>query len=253
MGKRSFKKDCSGQVIIITALLVAVLLLSTALYVIEVGKDVPTVDASQGSDFLAYKQSAKSTLISALSNVTDGGNPNILGTDLSKWQTAILSNSYQDMLTIEYNTLNSSSYQKGFWISWGTNGQGVSSAYASFVFASSNPSATSILEYALNVTSSISSNGNFRQIDNITKQATLTVKVLNEGQAALAQNFTVSYQNATDWVKAPSPSITNFGNGTYTLQFDAETAQLNDPLAVSLLCQDQRSIFVEANLTCTGT
>ena len=79
MGKRSFRRDKSGQVIIVSALLVALLLLSTALYVIEVGKQVPTVDAGESNVFLGYKQSTRSTLISALANATDGGNPNILG------------------------------------------------------------------------------------------------------------------------------------------------------------------------------
>jgi hypothetical protein len=78
MWKRRFKSDCSGQVIIVTALLVSALLLSTAVSVIEVGKQVPTVDARTSDVFSAYKQSTTSTLISALANLTDGGNSNVL-------------------------------------------------------------------------------------------------------------------------------------------------------------------------------
>lgn len=253
MGKRSFRQDRSGQVLIVSALLVALLLLSTALYVIEVGKEVPTVDASETNVFSGYQQSVRSTLISALANATDGGTSDILGIDLAELNTVILSNSYQALLTIDYNTLNSSSYQKGVWISWGANGQGVSSAYASFVFASSSPSATSNMEYAVNVTSAVNLSGNCQQLNETTKQVQLTVNILNEGKVALAQNFTISYQNATDWVAVDSPSITSFGNGTYTVSFNAQTPQLSDPLVVSLLCQDERGIFVGANLTCTST
>jgi len=252
MGKRGFKRDSSGQVLIVSALVVALLLLSTALYVIEIEKKVPTVDASDGNVFSGYKQSARSTLISALANATDGGDTGILAADLNELKTALLSHSYQAMLTMDYNTLNSSGYQNGFWISWGANGQGVSSAYATFVFASSSPSATSNLEYAVNVTSAVNLMGNY-QLNDTTKQVNLTVNVLNEGKAALAQNFTFSYQNETDWVRVDSPSITNFGNGTYVVSFNAQTPQLNDPLVVSILCQDKRGIFVGANITCTST
>ena len=252
MGKRSFKRDNSGQVIIVTALLVALLLLSTAVYVMEVEKEVPTAVAESNA-FAGYKQSARSTLISALANATDGGNSGILGTDLSELKTAIISHSYQALLTIDYNTLNSSGYQNGFLISWGANGQGISSAYATFALASSSPSATSNLEYAINVTSAVNLSGNYQQLNDTTKQANLTVNILNEGKAALAQNFTFSYQNATDWIQVDSPSTTSFGNGTYAVSFTAETPQLNDPLVVSVLCQDQRGIFVGANLACTST
>ncbi len=147
MGKRSFKSDKKGQVIIVTALLVSVLFLSTALYVMEVTKEVPTVNADQSDVFSGYKQSARSTLISALANATNGGNSNILGIDLAELKTVILSNSYQAMLTMDYSTLNSSGYNNGFLISWGDNGEGSSSTCVSFTFASSSPSASSNLEY----------------------------------------------------------------------------------------------------------
>jgi hypothetical protein len=253
MRKRSFSRDSSGQVIIVTGLLVSLLLLSTALYVIEVEREVPTVDANQYSDFSTYKQSARSTLISALANATDGGSQNILSADLAELTTAILSNSYQDMLTMDCNTSNSSGYQNGFRISWGDSGQGMSSAYATFAYSSSSPSASSNLEYTVNVTSAVSLSGNYQQIDENTKQVNLSVNVLNEGKSALAQNFTFSYQNSTDLVVVDSPCVTSFGNGAYTVSFNAQTAQLNEPLVVSMLCQDQRSIFVGANVTCTNT
>jgi hypothetical protein len=233
--------------------LVSALLLSTALYVIEVEKEVPTVDVGQSNVFSSYKQSSTNTLISALANATDGGNPNILGTDLANLKTVILARSYQAMLRMDYFTLNSSGYQNGLLISWGANGQGVSSACTSFVFASSSPLAASNLEYTLNVSSAVNLSGNCHQINETTKQVHLTANVLNEAKAALAQNFTLSYRNGIDWVKVDSLGTTNFGNGTYTFSFNTETSQPTDPLALSLLCQDQRGIFLGANLTCAGT
>jgi hypothetical protein len=91
------------------------------------------------------------------------------------------------------------------------------------------------------------------QLNGTLMQANLTVNLLNEGKPALAQNFTFYFENATEgWVKVDSPSINDFGNGTYAVSFIAETYQPSDPLLVSMLCQDQRGIFVGANATCTN-
>jgi len=100
MGKRSIRQDSSGQVVIITALLVALLLLSTALFVIETEKNTPLAKTTE-NDFSAYKQSVVNTLISALANATNGGSPNVLATDLAELKSAITSHSYQSMLIID--------------------------------------------------------------------------------------------------------------------------------------------------------
>ncbi len=175
MEKRNFKSNKSGQVIIVTALVISVLFLSTAIYVIEVGKEAPTVEPNQSNVFLDYKQQITNTMISALANATGGSNPNILGTDLAELKTVILANSYQAMLTMDYSTLNSNGYKNGLLISWDTNGQGVSSACASFVFASSSHSANSNIEYTLNVTSAMNSSGTCRQINDTYKASKLNI------------------------------------------------------------------------------
>lgn len=108
------------------------------------------------------------------------------------------------------------------------------------------------MEYAVNITSEANLSGSYLQLDDGLQQTNLTVNILNEGKPALAQNFTFYFQNATDWVQVDSPSVTNFGNGTYAVSFIAETDQSNDPLIVSMYCQDQRGISVGANVTCTN-
>jgi hypothetical protein len=250
--KRSFRRDKSGQVIIVSALLISVLLLSTALYVIEVGKQTPTVQSSQNAVFSDYRQAVTNTVISALANVSSGGNPDVLRNDLSELKTVVLSHSYQAMLTMNYTPLNLNGYLNGTRISWGANGQGISIACASVALSSSSPSAASNLQYTVNVSSAVNLGGNWHEIDNGTKQANLTFSVQNEGKPALTQNFTVTYQNGADWTKVNSPTTTDFGNGTYTVAFNVELQQ-SDPMIVSLLCQDQRGIFVGANFTCTNT
>src|SRR5208283_3577309 len=145
MKKRNLKHNSSGQVIIITALLVASLLLSTAIYVFETEKEVPTADTGENNVFSAYQQSTINTLISALANVTNGGNSGVLTVDLNELTAAITSDSYQAMLQMNYAPLNEAPYLNGFWISWGADGLGVSSAYVSFVCDSSSSSTSSNL------------------------------------------------------------------------------------------------------------
>ena len=251
MKKRNLKHDSSGQVIIITALLVASLLLSTAIYVFETEKDVPTAGA-EVNVLPAYQQSTLSTLISALANVTNGGDSSVLTADLNELNAAITNDSYQAMLQMTYTPLDVAPYQNGLWISWGEDGQGVSSAYVNFVFDSSSSSASSNLEYYVNVTTSADLSGNYQTNSNST-QVNLTVSVLNEGAPALAENFAFYFENAAGgWVQVTSPSITDFGNGTYSASFTIGTDQFSDPLLVSMVCQDQRGISVGANVTCTN-
>ena len=251
MKKRDLKRDNSGQVLVITALLVALLLLSTAIYIIETEKEVPTIGTDENNAFPAYKQSTRNTLISALANVTNGGDAGVLTADLNELNSAITSHSYQAILQMDFTPQNTAPYQNGIWISWGTDGQGVSSAYVNFAFNSSGSSTTSNLEYAVNVTSAVNLSGNYLQLNDTFKQVNLTVNVLNEGKPALAQNFTFYFENATDWIQVDSPSITNFGNGTYAVSFTAETDQPSGTLLVSMYCQDQRGITVGANVTCS--
>jgi len=256
MKNRNLKRDNSGQVIVITALMVAMVLLSTAIFVIETEKDVPTVDTDTNNVFQAYQQAARNTLISALANITNGGNPSVLTADLNELESAITSHSYNSILQMSFTPTGEAPYQNGVWISWGTNGQGFSSAYVTLDMNSTGTSSTSNLECAINITSEVDLSGNYLQINGALNQVNLTVNVLNEGKPALAQKFTLYYEDAAsstgNWTQATSPSITDFGNGTYAVSFNAQTQQPGDPLLASVHCLDQRGILICANVTCTN-
>jgi len=250
MKKRNLRQNSSGQVIIITALLVALLSLSTAMYVINTEKEVPSGNIGENNVFQAYKQSASNTLISALANITNGGNSSVLNADLNRLTGAIVNDSYNAIVQINYVPLNSAGYQNGIWISWGADGQGISSACANFVFDSHDPSTFSNFEYDANVTTEVNVSG-YSQLNSSLMQVNLTVNLLNEGEPALAKNFVLYFEGGTgSWVNVDSPALTDFRNGTYLASFTTETAQSSDPLLVSLLCQDMRGIVVGANVTC---
>lgn len=252
MKRRSFNQDKSGQVIVITSLLVALILISTVIYVIETEKGVPTIVAGQDNISTEYQQGAKNTLISALSNITRGGSNSILSTDLNELNSVIALHSYQNMVKIDYTLLNVAPYQNGVWISRGTNGVGISSAYASFSLNSSGFSTTSNLEYAANVTSIINLTGKYVQLNENLTQINLAISLFNDGKFALAENFIVSFQNSTGWVIVEDPTINSFSNGTYTISFNVESSQLNIPITVSVDCQDKRGIIVGASVECSS-
>jgi hypothetical protein len=255
MKNRNLKRDTSGQVIVITALMVALVLLSTAIFVIETEKNVPTGDNDTNNVFLAYQQAARSTLISALAKVTNRGDPSVLTADLNELDSLITSHSYESILQMNFTLLNEAQYRNGIGI-WGTDGQGIASVYVTFDVNSTGASSTSSLEYAINVTSQVNLSGSYLQLNGTLNQVNLTVNVLNEGKPALAQNFTLYYEDATssteNWTQVTSPSITDFGNGTYEVSFNAQTQQPGDPLLASIQCLDQRGILICANVTCTN-
>ena len=253
MKNRNLKRDNSGQVIVITALMVALVLLSTAIFVIETEKDVPTASGTDTNNvFAAYEQAVRSTVISALANVSNGGNTSVLTTDLNELDSLITSHSYQSILQMNVTPLNEAQYQNGIWI-----GQGIASACVTLDANSTGTTSTSTLQYAVNVTSQASLSGSYLQLNGTLNQVNLTVNVLNEGKPALAQNFTFYYEDAAssteNWTQVTSPSITDFGNGTYAVSFNAQTQQPGDPLLALTHCQDQRGILIDADVNCTNS
>lgn len=252
MKKRSLRQNTSGQVLVVTSLLIALLLLTTAMFVIEGAKKSSIVASGDDDVFPAYQQSIRNTLISALANVTGGGNSTVLTDDLDELNSAITMYSYQDIVYMSYVPLNVAPYQNGVWVSWGSSGYGVSSVCASFFFNSSGLSTTSNMVYTVNLTSEVNLAGSYTQIDTTSKQVNLTAHLLNEGKPALAQNFTFYFENGTDWILVDSPIIVDFGNGTYNISFTAQIGQPSDQLVVSTMCLDQRGISIGANITCSA-
>lgn len=254
MKNRSFRRSRGGQVIVITALMVALVLLSTAIFVIETEKDVPSAAADTDS-FSAIQQAARSTLISALANLTNGGTPSVLTSDLGKLESAILYSSYQSILQLQFTASNTAPYQNGFHISPpSTNGQGVSVACITLEINSTAADSTARLECTITVVSEVYLSGTYLPQGDDQTQITLTIAVYNEGSPALARSLSFYFENAAGaWTNAGAPTTNDYGNGTYTASFTAETGQLSFPLHVSAVCVDQRGIVTVANATCSST
>ena len=241
--------------LVIASLVVTLLLLSTALYVSEIEKNATIHEQRVNPAFSAYKLGVTHTVISALANVSNGGSADVLAEDLSQFKALVEEHSFAAMVEMDCTPLNTSPYQDGIWISWDNNGRGISSAYVSLVLNASGTSATYYSEYSVNVTSEIEVNGYYEALTGSLKQVNVTCNVLNEGKPALTQNFTVYYEqdgslSTEEWVQVASPSITDYGNGTYTMSFTAETTNPDDAMLVSVHSHDLRYILTQANVTC---
>jgi hypothetical protein len=256
MKTRNSSRGNSGQVLIIVSLIVTMLLLSTALYVAETEKDVAVYELEVDPAFSAYRVGTIHTIISALSNISNAGFTDILVADLNQFKSVVDNYSFNTIFKMEFASFNMTPYQDGVWIDWGSSGKGATSAYVNFILNSSGTSATYYAEYAVNIISEIDVTGVYTLLTGSLKQANVTCTVLNEDKPALAQNFTVYYEqdgllSPEEWVEVASPSITDYGNGTYLMSFTAETTNPDDPLLVSVHCHDLRYIFIKANATCT--
>jgi hypothetical protein len=255
MNTRISKRGSSGQVLIIASLVITLLLLSTALYVSEIAKNAAVYEARIDPAFSAYKLSVTNTVISALANISSGGSADVLVEDLNQFKSVVTRHSFNAIVKMDFTPFNVTPYQDGVWVSWGSSGRGISSAYVNLVLNSSGTSVNYYSEYAINVTSEIIVNGQYSLLNGSLRQVDLTCNILNEGKPALAQNFKIYYEqdgslSPEEWVQVASPSITDDGNGTYVISFAAETTNPDDPMLVSVHSQDQRHILTTANVTC---
>ena len=252
--KRRFKNSGnSGQALIITSLIITMLLLSTAYYVFEIENNVTGDSTSMDYAFQATKVGTVNTVVSALANVSNGGNPSVLETNLQRLASAIESSSYDGDSRLLFNPLNSSPYQDGMEISWGSNGLGISSAYVSLSLNASGSSLRYYSEYAVNVTTALTIEGSFTGNES-EKSVNATCRVYNEEGFALAKGITLLYQNETDGPWMPVNPLDNlntidYGNGTYFLSFNVYAQNV---LEISAQVFDSRDIFVIATASCNN-
>jgi len=248
------KAKSSGQLLIVAALAIAILIATTTAYVYEVSKEKPS--APQGfpaADFvLAIKQGSRNAMISALANVSNGGETTALASNLNSLSQAYKSLNAYGLYYLSYTVSNDSRYADGFWLSWEeTNGLGISSASANFTLKFYGLTEKTTLSYVVNITTTIRLEGNYT-LNNSEKIVNITCRVFNEDKPALAKNITVYYELDGNWLPANSSnnlSITDYGNGTYAISFAVKTN--SDIVQVSVHVHDSRGIFVKANVTCS--
>ena len=249
---RKFGSNNSAQLLIVAALAIAILISATTAYVYELGKETNGTYNLPISDFVfAIKQTTRNAVISSLANVSNGGEKTLLATNLNELSQILRNLKQFGIWQLSFAVLDNLVYDSGIWLSWGTSGIGVSSAYADFTLRAYDIAMNSTVNYAVNVTTTITVSGYYTTILGIEKVVNLTCNVYNEGEPALAQNITLFYENLGIWVPIDSSnnfSITDYGNGTYAISFIVTT--LSNTVQVSAHLRDLRGIIVQANMTC---
>ena len=249
MDRRPHRRN-SGQVLIITSMIVVLLLVSTVVYVTESQKNAPVYHGGSDIDFRAFMQAASHTVISALANVSNGGSSDLLISNLNRLKAIATNYSYSSIVSINYSIANAAPYSNGFYSLWGSDGVGISSAVINCVLNASGIASSYYSEFTLNATSSINVSG-YNTLQGSNRYVTVICSVFNGGNPTGANNLTLYYQQKSPatWLPAPSPTTVNYGNGTYQITFTTTKQATADALPVSIHCQDTQGILIRANVT----
>ncbi|MEM1566323.1 MAG: hypothetical protein QW510_04460 [Candidatus Bathyarchaeia archaeon] len=248
---RKFRTDCSGQLLIVAALAIAILIASTSIYVYELTTQTPSLENSSMAELaLAVKAGLRNAMISALANITKGGQKTVLMENLAMLAGAYMQLHPQQLCQIRCTLLNGAGYEDGVKLSWNNNGLGVSSAYVFFTLKILGPAHNLTINDAINVTTLLAAEGCYTIDRNGSiKTVSLTCNVFNENKPAQARKIIVYWEQTPElWVPAENPDIIYLGNGTYTIVFAVTTP--SESVNVSVQLVDARNIFVLANATC---
>jgi hypothetical protein len=231
----------------------ALILLSAQVYVFDVQMSTFSLDSHSLTHYIAsIKLGSRNVVTGSLANISNSGAGSILAANLNRWATLVNMQSQFGKSTLTYLLEESSPYSSGVWLSWTTQGYGVSSSVVHFVFNLSDLGVEADLSYAVNVTTRLNIEGTWQAILGDEKQVNVTINLNNEGKPALAQQITLYYRLSDNWFALNASNnytVTDYGNGTYRASFSVDIPSSTVEVSVSLI--DQRQILVIANATCT--
>jgi hypothetical protein len=247
------RRGRSGQILAVSALVIALIMISTATYIYDLSGNVGDSEAYLLNDYVrSIMLGSKHTVTSALANITNGGGNETLTANLDAWSTAVGRQYTFGTLALNYTLRSTPPYTSGLYVNWGTDGKGISEAYADFVLNVNGRELKMQYPFYVNISTRLQIEGFLMQISPLTEQVTVVCRLFNEGQPVLAQNVTVFYKDSGVWLVpsvADSYSLLDYGNGTYRATFTLATSATS--LDVSAQVFDLRGIFVRANATLT--
>ncbi|UCE29326.1 MAG: hypothetical protein JSV85_00905 [Candidatus Bathyarchaeota archaeon] len=247
------KGNSSGQILIVAVLIIALLIISTQLYVYEFGGTIGEANPNSfANSIFAVRLNTQHVVIGSLANISRGGSNQTLSDNLQEWASFVGRQYQHGKLILNFTTRETTPYSSGIWISWGTNGLAVSGAYVNFTLRLSDRGPNVNTTHAVNITTAIRINGTYKALQGNDVQVNVTCNLLNEAKPALVENTTLYYKNETDWLPVNPQNnytIMNYGNGTYFMSFVANIPSSN--VEVSMHAYDYRGIYVQTSVTCT--
>jgi len=253
--KAKNNRERSGQVVLVAVLAMALILLSTQVYVFEVQMSTVEAGSNDLNDYIfAVRLGSRNVVIGSLANVSNGGSNSVLATNLEGWVSLVGKENQFGKSVLNHTVEGSYPYSAGVWLFWGNSGFGASSACVNFTFELLDKEANVNLSYYVNVTSTLLVQGTYRVVQGDEKQVNVTINLLNEGSPALAKQLTLYYRVSDSW-RVPDYTnnyvVVDYGNGTYRASFNADIP--SSTVEVSATVRDQREIYARANATCTQT
>lgn len=245
--------NCSGQLLIVAALSIAVLISSTTIYVYELGRETTHSLSQPMNDFvIALKQGTRNTLISSLVNVSNGGNNTVLETNLNTYSQLARRPNSLGTCNLSFTPLSNAEYDSGTRLSWNTTGIGASSTCANFTLHVYGVSEEITVDYSTNITTAIVVDSLYTTLVSGEKLVNLTCEVSNENEPALAKSINVFYENAGNWTvvdESNNLSVTDYGNGTYLVFFTVNIS--SETVQISTHVHDTRGVLVQTNTNAT--
>ena len=243
----------SGQILLIAAFIMASLLVSAQLYILEVGKISGEMNSDSLNDFMSsVKLGSGHVVTGSLANISNGGSFSLLELNLQEWAQFMSAQYVEGKNILNFTLEEAAPYSSGVCLFWGANGYGASSAYVDFIHTLAGRSADVDMAYSINVTTALLISSTSRMLNETAQQTNITIKALDEAGPALAPQVIVYYKVSSSWL-IPDDSndfaLLNYGNGTYLASF---TAAIPTPeVEVSVHATDFRGVHVQANVTST--
>jgi hypothetical protein len=251
MMPRHNKRGRSGQIIAISALVIALIMSSTTMYIYELSGNISDADAYMLNDYVGLiKSGSRHVVIGALANITNSGQNQTLVANLNRWKAAVEQLYSLGTFALDFTLLEAAPYSDGLYVSWSAEGSGISEAYTNLQLNITGKEVRVQYPFYVNVSTRLYMEGFLTQLTPLTKQATVIFRLFNEEQPALAKNVTICYRELVLWVKPDAASdyvLTDYGNGTYRATFTLITVA--DSVDVSARVFDTRNILVQANAT----
>ena len=243
----------SGQILLIAAFIMASLLVSAQLYILDVGKISGEMNSDSLNDLMScVKLGSRHVVSGSLANISNGGSSSLLESNLREWAEFLSAQYVEGKNILNFTLEESSPYSSGVWLLWGADGYGVSSACVDFIHTLAGREADVDMAYSVNVTTALLISSTSHMLNETARQINVAIKVLDEAGPALATQITVYYSVSGSWLipdDANDFALLDYGNGTYVASF---TAAIPTPQAeVSVHTADSRGVYVQANVTST--
>lgn len=240
-----------GATLIAATFVVSLLILSTQVYIYRLSRT--SIDDNYGTltDYvLSIEQGSRHVVVASLINVSQGGSVSNFVYNLNRWESFVASDYKLGRCTLNSTRDSESPYSGGIWLSWGTEGMGVSSASAVIEMDLSGRGVEVIWSFTENINTTMLVSGRWETVLGNVKRVMVFVNILNEGSPALAGSINLMYLRGgwRDPALLDDYVQTDYGNGTYRFSFSDKLPAVSE-IIIRVQAYDRRGVFVQADAT----